>query len=69
LYIKTDGSDSTLGWEIGGVLGDWGFAKCKDIEKVLEHLENEKRGFPVSAPSSKGIAPSSPPLPHPLPLH
>ncbi|KAG1900241.1 uncharacterized protein F5891DRAFT_980511 [Suillus fuscotomentosus] len=45
----TDGSDDTLGWEIGGVLGDWSFSKYKDIKKVSEHLGN-RRGFPVSAP-------------------
>ncbi|KAG1845004.1 hypothetical protein F4604DRAFT_1688913 [Suillus subluteus] len=61
LYIKTDGSNGTLGREIGGVLGDWGFAECKDIEKVSERLGNRRRGFPVSAPSGEGTAPPSSP--------
>ncbi|KAG1765278.1 hypothetical protein EV702DRAFT_1051080 [Suillus placidus] len=61
LYIKTDGANGTLGREIGGVLGDWGFAECRDIEKVFERLGSIRGGFPVPAPSKKGTAPPSPP--------
>ncbi|KAG2064235.1 hypothetical protein BDR04DRAFT_1162784 [Suillus decipiens] len=61
LYIKTDGSNGTLEREIGGMLGDWGFAECKDIEKVSERLRTCPRGgFPVPAPSKEGSS-SSPP--------
>jgi hypothetical protein len=47
--------------QTGGVLGDWGFAECKDMAKVVQRLEpmNYAHPKPVAKPTVTSRPPSS----------
>ena len=47
MYVKNLGEGQT-----GGVLGDWGSAECKDMAKVIQHLEPMEYAHPTPMPPS-----------------
>ena len=56
MYVKNLGEGQT-----SGVLGDWGSAECKDMAKVVQHLEpmNYAHPTPVPIPTITSCSPSS----------
>ena len=50
LYVKN--MDGSVPGQTGGVLGDWGFAECKDMAKVIQHLEPMEYAHPTPMPPS-----------------
>jgi len=44
--------DGSVPGQTGSVLGDWGFAECKDMAKVIQHLEPMEYAHPMPMPPS-----------------
>jgi hypothetical protein len=61
MYVKN--MYGSVPGQTGGVLGDWGFAECKDTAKVIQHLEPMNYAHPTPMPpptiTSRSISPLS----------
>jgi hypothetical protein len=61
MYVRNLPVGELLPGQTGGVLGDWGFAECKDMAKVVQCLQpmNYAHPTPVLAPTITSHFPSS----------